>query len=191
MNAVTTGPAVPAVAPPDNATADWLHLLRSTRRITIVATVFLLFQLFGNLYEEIVTNAESIARPVPGGLVGELSPGSPLFFYLPWAPLGVVLVMVLAVRLRRTAPAWVARRVFIACGALVIAVAAKAYLIGWVNPVARDATVAPATIRAEAIEWAVVNGIAILAVVTALVLVTSWRSHAVDALHVDRAGGIG
>lgn len=49
--------------------------------------------------------------------------------------------MVLAVRLRRTAPGWVARRVFLACGALVVAVAAKAYLIGWLNPVARDTDV--------------------------------------------------
>lgn len=48
--------------------------------------------------------------------MGELSPGSLLFFYLPWAPLGVALVILLAVRLRRTAPIWVARRAFAACG---------------------------------------------------------------------------
>ena len=188
MDVVTTSRAESAALA--DTPAGWLHLLRSTRRITITATVFLLFQLFGNLYEEIVTNAELIAQPVPGHLVGELSPGSPLFFYLPWAPLGVVLVIVLTVRLQRTAPAWVARRAFVACGMLFVAVAAKAYLIGWLNPVARDGTVAPSTIRADAIQWAVINGIAIFAVATALVLVTSWRSRAVDTVdaHRDTAG---
>jgi hypothetical protein len=186
MNAVTHGPADPATAH-RAATADWPRLLRSTRRITIVATVFLLFQLYGNLYEEILTNVKAIAQPTSGALVGALSPGSPMFLYQPWAPLGVVLVIVLAMRLRRIAPAWVARRAFMACGALFVAVAAKVYLIGWVNPVARDATVAPSTVRADAIQWGVVNGIAILAVATALVLVTSWRIRAADADHTDHA----
>ena len=155
-------------------------LLRSTRRLTTAATVLLGFQLYGNLYEEVVTNVRSIADPVPGDLVGELAPGSPLFFYLPWAPVGVVLVGILAVRLRRTAPAWIARRAALACVALLVAVGAKAYLIARLNPTARDASASPATIRDTAVQWAFVNGIAILAVATALALILTWRTTALD-----------
>jgi len=42
-------------------------LLRTTRRLTVLAVVFLGIQLYGNLYEEIVTNAAVIADPPPGG----------------------------------------------------------------------------------------------------------------------------
>lgn len=155
-------------------------LLRSTRRLTVAATVFLLFPLYGNLYEEIVTNTRAIADPIAGQGVGRLAPGSPLFFYLPWAPLGVVLVFVLAVRLCRTGPAWVARRAVSACVALLVYIGAKVYLIGWVNPTARHISVPAAVVRAESIQWAFINGVAILAIATALALILSWRPLLAD-----------
>jgi hypothetical protein len=159
---------------------DGHALLRSTRRLTVLATVFLGFQLYGNLYEQIVTNVRAIADPQPGALVGPLSAGSPLFFYLPWAPVGVVLVFSLTARLRRHGPPWIARRATGACAALLVAVAAKTYLIGWVNPTARDSTVPAVVLRAESIHWAFVNGIAILAVTAALTLLLSWRPTVAD-----------
>ncbi len=100
--------------------------------------MFLAVQLFGNLYEEVVTNAANIADPEVGGLVDELAPGSPVY-YLPWAPLGVVLVAVLAARLPRLgAPPWVVRRVRGALAALGVAVAVKVVLVTTVNPRFRD-----------------------------------------------------
>lgn len=160
-------------------------LLSSTRRLTVAATVLLGFQLYGNLYEEVVGNPAAIARPTPGALVGPLSPGSPLFFYLPWVPVGIVLVFVLAFRARRAGPPWVARRLTGACCALLVAVAVKVYLIGWLNPTARDAGIPVDVVRATAIQWAVFNGIAILAVATALVLLLSWRTT-----YIERADGV-
>jgi hypothetical protein len=157
-----------------------IDLLSSTRRLTVAAVVLLGFQLYGNLYEELVTNVAAIARPTPGGLVGPLDAGSPMFFYLPWVPVGLVLVFVLAVRIHRSGPRWVARRVAGACGALVVAVAVKVYLIGWLNPTARDRGVVAEEVRATAIRWAVLNGIAVLAVATALVLIVSWRGIVAD-----------
>ena len=62
----------------DPRAAAAVALLRSTRWITISAVVLLSFQLYGNLYEEIVSNVRAIAHPVPGQLVGPLEPGSPL-----------------------------------------------------------------------------------------------------------------
>jgi hypothetical protein len=105
-------------------------LLRATRPLSATAAVFLAVQLFGNLYEQIVSNPATIADPQVGGLVGELAAGSPLYYYLPWAPLGVVLTVVLAVRLGRlAAPDWVVRRVRGAVAALAVAVVAKVALI--------------------------------------------------------------
>ena len=163
------------------AAAATVALLRRTRWITISAVVLLSFQLYGNLYEEIVSNLRAIAHPVPGQLVGPLEPGSPLYFYLPWVPIGLVLAFVLTWRLRH-APRWITRRLRAACWALLLAVAVKVYLIGWVNPTARDATASAATTRDSAILWAVPNGVAILAVATALILLVSWRTKAVDQL---------
>jgi len=65
---------------------------------------------------------------------------------------------------------------------LLLAVAVKVYLIGWVNPTARDATASATATRDNAILWAVPNGVAILAVATALILLVSWRMKAVDQL---------
>jgi hypothetical protein len=164
---------------PDRAAAATVALLCSTRWITISAVVLLSFQLYGNLYEEIVSNVRAIAHPVPGQLVGPLEPGSPLYFYLPWVPIGLVLAFVLTWRLRH-APRWITRRLRGACGALLLAVAVKVYLIGWVNPTARDATASATATRDSAILWAVPNGVAILTVATAVILLVSWRMKAVD-----------
>lgn len=78
----------------------------------------------------VVSNTVTTADPKVGALVGELAPRSPLYYYLPWAPLGVVLVTVLAVRLPGLgAPAWATRGVRGALGALVVAVVAKVALV--------------------------------------------------------------
>src|SRR5690348_196443 len=105
----TAPPPAPPPSPPTGD--DPVALLRSTRTLSTAAAVCLAVQLFGNLYEEVVGNVATLADPRPGALVGALAPGSPVYYYLPWAPVGVVLAAVLAVRLRRLgAPAWVVRR---------------------------------------------------------------------------------
>ena len=109
-------------------------------------------------------------------------PGSPVYYHLPWAPLGVVLVVVLAVRLRRlAAPGWVVRRVNGALAALAVAVAAKVVLITTVNPRFRDPDAAVELVRRSAVVWAVGNGVAVLAVAAALVLLLSWRAGVLAA----------
>jgi hypothetical protein len=156
-------------------------LLRATRTTTALAAGFLALQLFGNLYEQLVTNAAVLADPRPGALVDELAPGSPLYYYLPWAPLGVVLVAVLAVRLPRLgAPGWVVRWTRAALGALAVAVAAKVVLITSVNPRFRDPGTGAEEVRGWAVTWAVGNGLAIVAVATALVLLLGWRARVLD-----------
>jgi hypothetical protein len=161
----------------DDATA----LLRATRTLTATASVFLAVQLFGNLYEEVVTNVANIVDPRVDGLVDELAPGSPVYYYLPWAPLGVALVAVLAVRLRRlAAPGWVVRRVHGALAALAVDVVAKVYLITTVNPQFRVPSASIEFVRGSAITWATVNGIAVLTVAVALVLLLSWRARLLD-----------
>ena len=40
-----------------------VHLLRSTRRLTALVVLLLSLQLFGNLYEELVSNARALAHP--------------------------------------------------------------------------------------------------------------------------------
>ena len=156
-------------------------LLRTTRPLSTTATVFLAVQLFGNLYEEVVSNTANIADPRVGGLVSELAPGSPLYYYLPWAPLGVLLVAILAARLSRlTAPSWVLRRVHGALAALAVAVAAKLVLITTINPRFRDPSSTVEVVRGWAITWAFGNGIAILAVAAALALLLSWRARILD-----------
>lgn len=163
-------------------------LLRSTRPITLVAAVCLAVQLFGNLYEELVSNVAVIARPAPGAAVGAAEAGSPIYYYLPWAPLGVILVGVLAVRLPRLgAPGWVARRVRLALAALAVAVAAKVVLISSVNPRFRDPAESAGTLRELAVLWAGINGLAIAGVATALVLLLSWRARVADRGSVEAA----
>lgn len=162
-------------------TTPAVTLLRETRALSTVAAVLLSVQLFGNLYEEVVTNTANIADPQVGGLVEELGPGSPLYYYLPWAPLGVVLVAVLAVRLPRLgAPGWVVRRVWAALAALGVAVAAKVVLITTINPRFRDPGATVEFVRSSAITWAFGNGLAIVAVAAALVLLLSWRARLLE-----------
>ncbi|MFI7221281.1 hypothetical protein [Micromonospora maritima] len=156
-------------------------LLRSTRALTLTAALCLAVQLFGNLYEELVSNVAVLARPQPGGAVGALDPGSPMYYYLPWAPLGVILVAVLAHRLAsRGAPAWVVRRLRLALAALAVAVAAKAILVSSVNPRFRDPAENAGTLRELATLWAGINGVAIVAVAVALTLLLSWRARVAD-----------
>ena len=153
-------------------------LLQTTRPLSTTAAAFLAVQLFGNLSEEIVGNTATIADPQVGALVGALAPGSPLYYYLPWAPLGVALTAILAVRLSRLdAPTWVLRRVRGALAALVIAIAAKIVLITTINPRFRDPNSTVQAIRGWAITWAFGNGIAILAVAAALALLLLWRAR--------------
>src|SRR4028119_1787224 len=182
-----------------------VELLHRTRRLTAVAAACLALQLFGNLYEQLVGSVGTLADPRPGELVGALDPGSPVFYYLPWAPLGVVLTVVLAARLprlgapapavrrarlagggaaaapparspRRGARAPAVRRVRLAVGAVLVAVAVKAVLIGAVNPRFRDPGVDAGTLHAWALTWAVGNGVAVVAVAAALALVLTWRA---------------
>jgi hypothetical protein len=152
-------------------------LLRHTRRTTVFAAAFLSLQLFGNLYEEVVTNPRMIVMPHPGE--GVLAVGSPLYYYLPWAPLGVILTVVLAFRLA-SAPPWVRRRMRWAVACLAVAVATKAYLITWINPRFRNPVEAPQLLRSLAIEWELLNGIAIVAVAAALWMILAWRAKLLD-----------
>jgi hypothetical protein len=162
----------------DHPTAELLH---RTRRLTAVTAACLALQLFGNLYEQLVGSVGTLADPRPGELVGALEPGSPVYYYLPWAPLGVVLVVVLAVRLPRLgAPATAVRRVRQAAAAVLVALVAKAVLIGAVNPRFRDPAADVGTLHDWAVTWAVGNGVAVLAVATGLALVLTWRAGLVD-----------
>jgi F0F1-type ATP synthase membrane subunit c/vacuolar-type H+-ATPase subunit K len=186
---------VPAAPTPVSPTAspaaggDAAALLRATRALSTSAAVCLAVQLFGNLYEEVVGNVATLADPRPGALVGALAPGSPVYFYLPWAPLGVVLAAVLAVRLRRLdAPAWVVRRMHVALGALAVAVAAKVVLVTTINPRFRDPGATVELLRRSAVTWAFGNGIAIVAVAVALVLLLSWRAAVLDPAPRGKAG---
>jgi hypothetical protein len=162
-------------------------LLRRTRRLTVVVVVLLSIQLFGNLYEELVTNVRTYAEPQPGS-VGALEPGSPLFFYLPWVPIGLVLAVVLVVRLHRSAPRYAAVRGRWALACLAVAFAAKQYLIIGVNPQFRSATIGADDIRSLAVHWGIVNGIAVVTVAVALALLTSWRATLLDAAAADADG---
>jgi hypothetical protein len=168
-----------------------LELLRRTRALTATTAALLAVQLYGNLYEQLVGNVATLAAPRPGALVGALAPGSPVYYYLPWVPLGVVLVVVLARRLPRLgAPPWVVRRLRRAVVAVGVAVAVKAALITRVNPLFRDPTVDAASLRGWAVTWAIGNGVAILAVATALVLLLSWRARLLDATRDGRGAAV-
>ena len=58
--------------------------------------------------------------------------------------------------------------------------AAKVFLITTINPRFRDPSMVIESVRESAITWAVVNGVAILAVATALALLLSWRGRVLD-----------
>lgn len=160
---------------------DAQNLLRETRRLSAFASVFLGLQLFGNLYEEIVSNVRMLVAPHPSDQVSALSAGSPMYYYLPWAPLGVVLAVALAFRLSKNAPAWVNHRMHWALGFLLLAVLVKVYLVSTINPHFRDASVAPGLLHALAIKWAVLNGLAIVAVAAALWMILAWRGQLIDS----------
>lgn len=168
-------------------TTDPLRLIRRTRRLTVAVVLLLSVQLSGNLYEQLVSNVATYADPRPGA-VGELDPGSPLFFYLPWVPLGLLLACVLTVRLHRLAPAWVARRARWALVALAVAVAAKAVLIREINPELRRDDISLEQVRELAVWWWVGNGVAIVAVAAALTLIVSWRARLLDDTTLYPAG---
>ena len=112
--------------------------------------------------------------------MGELDPGSPLFFYLPWVPIGLGLAVVLTIRLHRLAPAAVARSARWAMAWLAVAVIAKAGLISQVNPQLRRTDLPADELRELAVVWAFGNGLAIVAVATALELLVAWRPRLLD-----------
>jgi F0F1-type ATP synthase membrane subunit c/vacuolar-type H+-ATPase subunit K len=114
--------------------------------------------LFGNLYEQIVWNPQLLADPRPGSLVGVFAAGSPIYYYLPWGPLGVVLAVV-------TRAPWPA------LGCLAVSVAMKILLITQVNPVFRDPAVSRDVVHDNAVLLAFGNGVVILAVAAAILLV--------------------
>jgi hypothetical protein len=131
--------------------------------------------LFGNLYEELVTNLQLIANPRPGTLVGEFAVGSPVYYYLPWTPLCVILLVILRVRFGRSAPARVRRAWNGAIGFIAFAVIAKVFLITQVNPVFRSLAVSSEVVHNRAAWWAFGNGIVIIAVAAAVVLLALCR----------------
>ncbi|MCX2947319.1 hypothetical protein [Lentzea sp. NEAU-D7] len=63
-------------------------------RLSRLVIPLLCMWLFGNLYEQVVWNPQLLADPRPGSLVGVFAAGSPIYYYLPWAPLAVVLAVV-------------------------------------------------------------------------------------------------
>jgi hypothetical protein len=151
------------------------EFLGRTRLLSVSLTALLCMWLFGNLYEELVTNLQLIANPRPGTLVGAFAAGSPVYYYLPWAPFCVVLAVILRLRFGRSAPAQVRRAWNSAIGFIAIAAIAKVILITQVNPVFRDPAVTSEVVYNRAVWWAAGNGIAIIAVAAAVVLLTSCR----------------
>lgn len=159
---------------------DDVSLFRRTRGLTAVAVGLLALQLFGNLYEEVVTNPAVIADPLPGRSVDELAPGSPLYYYMPWVAVGVAVVVALFVRVRRSGQS--GSDLMMALGGVVVTAAAKVVLITSVNPTFRDPLVAPNDLRATAIVWGIGNGVAILAVGFAIAMILRWRARLADEI---------
>jgi hypothetical protein len=156
-------------------TGQFLELLQRTRTLSVSATALLAMWLCGNLYEELVSNARLLADPVPGAVPPVFAVGSPVFYYLPWAPLCLITVVMLRIRFAASLPAWVRRRLSTAVTVTLLAVVIKIGLITQLNPFFRDPGLAPDLVRRYAIGWEIGNGLAIAAVATALVLLTSWR----------------
>ncbi|MDX3660564.1 hypothetical protein PV646_24945 [Streptomyces sp. ID05-26A] len=128
--------------------------MRSSRLVVPLLSMWL----FGNLYEQVVWNPQLLADPRPGSLVGVFAAGSPIYYYLPWGPLGVVLAVV-------------ARAPWPALSCLAVSVAMKVLLITQVNPVFRDPAVSPDTVHEHAVLWAFGNGVVVLAVTAAILIV--------------------
>jgi hypothetical protein len=152
--------------------------LRRTRALTVIATVFLLQNVFGNLYEQNAALA-NLADPTPGALADELAVGSPLFYYMPWVLIGLVAAVILVVRMHRMRlPA--APRGRIALALLAIGTTAKTLLITSVNPLFRDAGQDPERVRELTMLWLTGNGLTIVVVAAAITLLISWRAKAAD-----------
>jgi hypothetical protein len=117
---------------------------------------------FGNLYEQVVWNPQLLADPRPGSLVGVFAAGSPIYYYLPWGPLAVVL----AVSTRAPWPA---------LASLGVSVALKVLLITQVNPVFRDPAATRDVVHDHAVLWAFGNGIVLLTVAVAILLIQRAR----------------
>lgn len=151
------------------------ELLRRTRPVSVTLTALLCMWLFGNLYEELVPNLQLIANPRAGTVPDLFAAGSPVFYYLPWAPLTVALTVVLRVRFGAAVQPAVRRAWNRIIGCVVVAVAVKIVLITRINPVFRDPESATQVVHDQAIRWAVGNGLAIVAVAAALVLLATTR----------------
>jgi hypothetical protein len=157
-----------------------LEFLQRTSVLSVSATALLSMWLFGNLYEAVVWNPQLISNPRPGMLVGELAVGSPVYYYLPWGPLGIIFAVILRLRFGPIAPVHVRRAWNGAIGLLVVAVITKVLLITQVNPVFRDPTVSSHTVHDQAVVWAFGNGIATVAVAAGVLLLTRWRRPGVQ-----------
>jgi len=150
------------------------ELLARTRPWSVTATALLGLWLSGNLYEEVVWIPRLIADPRPGTLVNALALGSPVYFYLPWAPISLALVVALRVRFGGEDAG--ARRAWNrTTAALAVALAVKVALITGVNPVFRDPAATTDLVHDRAVLWAFGNGAAIVAVALALTHLTAWR----------------
>lgn len=149
--------------------------LRRTRFLSVSLAALLCMWLFGNLYEEVVWIPQLIADPRPGTLVGALAVGSPVFYYLPWVPLSVVLAVVLRVRFGDVAPFRVRRAWNGVIGLLAVAVIGKVFLIARVNPVFRDPAASGEVVHERAVLWAFGNGAVIVVVAVAVLLLIVQR----------------
>ena len=152
-----------------------LRLLDETRTITFAAAFLLSLQFYGNLYEENIA-IKNVTDPVPGELVPALAPGSPLYFYMPWVLVGLVLTIVLLVRLRKHDFPSVRRNVWVTLACLGVVIIAKVFLVTQINDTFRDASISREQFVAAGWIWLAVNGIAVLAGGAALWFLLRWRS---------------
>ncbi len=143
-----------------------------------LVTALLCMSLFGNLYEQIVWNPQLLADPRPGSVPGVFAAGSAVYYYLPWAPLGIVLAVVMRVRFLTTAPDRVKRAWNVALGCLAVGIAVKLLLITRVNPVFRDPAATRDHVYDTAVLWAFGNGVAVLTFAAAVLLITGTGQHA-------------
>lgn len=153
--------------------------LRRTRVLTVVATLFLAQNAFGNLYEQ-NTALRSLVAPSPGAFIGALEIGSPMYYYMPWSLIGLAAAVWLVVRMHRMAlPA--ARRGRVALGLLAVAATSKTLLITTVNPVFRDPGETADRVRDLTALWLAGNGLTILTTAAAVILLLSWRAGDADS----------
>ena len=153
-----------------------LDLLTKTRALTFAAAFLLSLQFYGNLYEQ-NTAIRNVVDPVPGDSVPALSAGSPLFFYMPWVLVGIVLLAILIIRVRGTDLAHVRRDLWIAVGCIAIAAAAKTVLVTQVNDQFRDPTATTQQLISAGWVWLAGNGITVIASGATLWFLLRWRSR--------------